>query len=342
MTKEAFPDVSLKSTKDQILAAYNQVLSKLTEKQSDSPQEKKQKEEKAVVVEVASKLTSESILKDLSTLKLRSIQDIDGLSGNLLNEFTKLTTIRHAIEEEQQHLQDLYQIKETANTLAALIQAQAEEKETFEQEKVLKQQQFDQDMNEAKAAWKKQLTTLEIEAKDRKEFLEKERKREEEDYRYTLDVKRRKELDDYDRHKAELEKDLEDRKAALDQRETNLKEQETLLNNLTLQVEEFSEVVKQAVADAEESLRSQLEKEHQYFLELKTRENITSQKLSDQKVSYLEAKIKEQDQLIKTLTQKADAATEQVQSIANRALDTSVQRFSYSLPPEEKQISNKV
>ena len=51
-------------------------------------------------------------------------------------------------------------------------------------------------------------------------------------------------------------------------------------------------------------------------------------------ISYLEAKIKEQDLLIKTLTQKADAATEQVQSIANRALDTSVQRFVYPLSPE--------
>ena len=61
----------------------------------------------------------------------------------------------------------------------------------------------------------------------------------------------------------------------------------------------------------------------------------------NKKSSYLEAKIREQDQLIKTLTQKADAATEQVQSIANRALDTSVQRFAYPLNSEEKQTSGK-
>jgi hypothetical protein len=135
MTKEkTVPEVSLKSTKDQILAAYNQVLFKLNEKQSDNPEVKKQKEEKTVLVEIASKLTSEAILKDLSHLKLRSIQHIDDLSENLLSEFTKLTTIRRAIEAEQHHLNNLYQIKETANTLAALIQAQAEEKEAFEQE----------------------------------------------------------------------------------------------------------------------------------------------------------------------------------------------------------------
>ena len=69
--------------------------------------------------------------------------------------------------------------------------------------------------------------------------------------------------------------------------------------------------------------------------------NGNAPKLNEQKISYLEAKIREQDQLIKTLTQKADAATEQVQSIANRALDTSVQRFAYPLNSEEKQTSGK-
>lgn len=76
-------------------------------------------------------------------------------------------------------------------------------------------------------------------------------------------------------------------------------------------------------------------------MELQSKENMPSQKLSEQKISYLEAKINEQDLLIKTLTQKADAATEQVQSIANRALDTSVQRFVYPLSSEEKKTTNK-
>lgn len=44
---------------------------------------------------------------------------------------------------------------------------------------------------------------------------------------------------------------------------------------------------------------------------------------------------------IKTPTQRVGAATEQVQSIANRALDTSVQHFAYPLNSEEKQTSGK-
>ena len=158
---------------------------------------------------------------------------------------------------------------------------------------------------------------------------------------YNLEMTRRKESDDYNQRKVQLEKALEEQKTLLDQREARLSEQDALLNDLTLKVEGFSDVVKQAVAEAEQSLRNQLEKEHQYVLELQSKENVASQKLSEQKISYLETKIKEQDLLIRMLTQKADAATEQVQSIANRALDTSAQRFTYPLSSEEKQTANK-
>jgi uncharacterized protein YdbL (DUF1318 family) len=148
---------------------------------------------------------------------------------------------------------------------------------------------------------------------------------------------RRKESDDYTQRKALLEKELEEHRIALDQREAKLKEHESLFNELNLKVEGFAEVVKQAVAEAEQNLRIQLEKEHQYAMELQMKEMETAHKLNEQKNGYLEAKIKEQDQLIKTLTQKADAAKEQVQSIANRALDTSVQSFAYPLSAEDKQ-----
>lgn len=42
MKKPNAPELSLKSTKDQILSAYNEVLAQLAEKQITSPQEQKQ------------------------------------------------------------------------------------------------------------------------------------------------------------------------------------------------------------------------------------------------------------------------------------------------------------
>lgn len=50
-------------------------------------------------------------------------------------------------------------------------------------------------------------------------------------------------------------------------------------------------------------------------------------KLNEQSIVYLEDKIKKQETYIKELTEKADNATQQVQLIACRALDTSGQCF---------------
>ena len=61
-------------------------------------------------------------MTDLSNLKSKTIKQIDGLSEQLLSEFQKLANLRQAITIEQKHLEELYQINETANTLSALLQ----------------------------------------------------------------------------------------------------------------------------------------------------------------------------------------------------------------------------
>lgn len=56
---------------------------------------------------------------------------------------------------------------------------------------------------------------------------------------------------------------------------------------------------------------------------------------------YLEDKIKKQENTIQELTAKADNATQQVQSIACRALDTSGQRFvSLATNKQEKRANH--
>ena len=55
-----------------------------------------------------------------------------GLSEQILSEFEKLANLREAISIEQKHLQDLYQINDTANTLSILLQTKAEQKEEIQ------------------------------------------------------------------------------------------------------------------------------------------------------------------------------------------------------------------
>lgn len=321
------PEISPKSTKDQIFAAYSEVLSKLAEKQVESPQvQKKQQEEKAIVT-AAFGHSSDEILTDLSTLKSKTIKQIDGLSEQLLGEFQKLANLRQAIALEQKHLQELYQINETANTLSALLQTQTEQKEQFSLEMAQTRQNFETEMISQKSYWQQQLDQLELDYKEQKEKIDKSRKREEEEYKYTLEQARRKETDEYNNTRLESEKELLELKGSLLKQEADLAEKAKNYDALKIQVEQIADQIKEAVAKAEDNIRASMLQQHGFESELKQREYDGTLKLKEQSIAYLEEKIKKQDILIKELTERSNMATEQIQLIACRALDTSAGRF---------------
>lgn len=330
MKKEAAQDISIKNTKEQILLAYNQVVGKLTDKQLESPQEKKKKDEDIALVVKAVKNTPESILNELGDLKYRTIKQVDVLSEQLIAEFSKLSDIREAVVLEQKHLEDLYQIKDTANTLAALIKTNEIEKENFDQ---LMQQQkaaLDQEISLKQTEWQSKQEQLEKGYNERKELLEKNRKREEEEYKYNLELLRRKETDEYNNKKVIQEKELAEMTADISKREADLISKESLFTDLEAKVVAFPNELIKSIVQAENKLKAELEQKFKYTSELREKENEANCKLYEQKVSYLESRITEQDQIVKELTQKAHDATKQVEAIACRALDTSTQRIIYN------------
>lgn len=336
MKKTEIADVSARNTKEQILTAYNEILAKLNEKQVESPQEAKKKQEEKAVVSKAATHSPDAILSDLSGIKLKSIKQLDILSEDLLSEFQKLFDIRQAIDSEQKHLEELYQIKETANTLAALFRTHTEQNEQMKQEREQQKQAFEESISAQRTHWKEENALLERNFKEEKEKLEKERKREEEEYAYALTINRRKETDEYNARRAELEKNLAVMQEDLQKRETALNDKENLLSDLQLQVKQFPEQLKEAVTEAEEKLRSQILQQHAFESQIKEKEQEGLIMLNELRVNSLQDKIKEQEIFIKELTQKTDQATQQVQLIACRALDVSAQRFVANVNNDEK------
>ncbi len=122
--------VSPRSTKSDILKAYNELLSKYEDKASrvaDKKAEVKAATNKAVV-DKASAYTVENIVKGAAELKLKLGKALTDLAEQLAEEANKLTEIRQAIAIETQQLGEIHDIKISADTLADLIQAQEERK----------------------------------------------------------------------------------------------------------------------------------------------------------------------------------------------------------------------
>ena len=330
MTQKKYQEVSVKNTKNEILEAYNSILEELQKNQTSDPIKTKQTMEQKSIVESASQISSESVVSDLAHLKISLTKLIDNLSEKLTAEVEKFKTIQKAIQFEQNHLHELYEIKETTQTLAALLIAQKEHTEDFDNEMQQKRELFEQAMQKEKSSWQLAREQLISEYETEKNSLAKQRVREKEEYGYQMELARRKEEDEYQERKTRLEKELAKKCEDLEKREMLLKEKEQEFEQLKLKVENFSHENAESIEKAKEALRKELQQQYDFSLKLKESDISGTYKLYDQKIKSLEEKIIEQDAIIKSLTKKADESADQVQFIACKALDASAQRFSDS------------
>jgi hypothetical protein len=261
----------------------------------------------------------------MADLKLEIIKSMDSLGERLITEFKKLTELQQAIEVETKTIEDIYNIKVEAESLTALIAAQRDKRIAFEAEMEQKKADFDNDMTQKKLLWKKEQDDFEFAKKERETQSKKERQREEEDYLYNLQLKRKKEADVYEENAANLEKELTEKKAAFEkefiERESSLSAREKELAELKARVDLFPKELEKAIKDAEKSVTERLNFTHSHEAELASKEIEGDRKLYQQKIAALESKIGEQDDLIKQLTQKANEAGLQVQSIAIKAIE---------------------
>ncbi len=191
--------ISMTSTKNEMLAAYNELLKQM-ESKTEEPKVVQQQLKKQETVKQVSGLSVDSIIKNITDLKMNVTGTLDKLEEQMTITFKEFEKIKEAVNIEKEDLEELYQITANAHTLSALLAAQKQKQEAFENEsEELRQQR------------KQEETNMLNELKETKVSIEKERKREEEEYKYNLKIERKKEQDTYEEKKLKLEKDLEEK-----------------------------------------------------------------------------------------------------------------------------------
>lgn len=319
------PDISLKNTKNEILEAYQAALKKLEDSKTPDRQAEKVKAEKKELVETASQNSVEKVVKNLAELKLVIAKSLDELEGQLLGESKKLNGIRQAIDITSANLREVHEIRATADSLAALMLAQKEKQRQFEERITQEKSEFDSEMGQKRLQWKKEQEEAERLKKERDDQLKKERQREQEEYAYTLKLERKRDEDAYAIKKAAQEKELAEGKQSLEkswaEREVDIAARENELAELRARVEAFPKELEKTLRESEKSVTERLQFTYKFEKEMLSKEIAGDKKLSQQVIASLETKIKEQDEQIRQLTQKANEAGLQVQNIAVKAIE---------------------
>lgn len=312
------PSVSTTNTKAQILKAYKELAAMLKQERDDNVALKRELEKKRRIVERAEEATQADAPQGIAVLRKALNDQLDKIERAMAEEQEKFEQLQQAIAIEREALDELYKIRAEAESLDALIITNKQAREKLEREMAERKEELEGQIADTRLRWK----------------------REQEEYEYHLRIMRRKEEDEYQEQKARQEKELAERKAAFEkevaERSKALKEQEDELAALRKQAAEFDTRLQKAVAETEKAVSQRLTREFEYNQKLQAKDLEAELKLSRQEVESLRGKIKEQQELIASLSSKSDTATQQVKDIALKAIENAGARQFQSYPPERR------
>jgi hypothetical protein len=334
--------VSIKSTKNQIMDGYNELLRKLQSQKTEEPKKVQEQQQKIGLTDKAKSLSNQGIVEGIANLKVSVSAELDKLGDKFAAEYKKFEELQQAITIEKQNLEDLYQLSANTDSLAVMLLAQKEKREQFEQEMEQRKQELTEKINtekdrheteitEKRSLWKKEQTDQILVAKEEAIKIKKEREREEEEYKYTLKINRKKEIDLYEEKKQKLEKELAEKKAAFEkeftERKAAIEAAETELLELRKKNTGFPTELEKAVNNAIKSTVEKMETTHKFEVQLREKEVEGELKLKEQTILAMNGKIKEMENNIKEMSQKTAKAETSVKDIAMKAIESSSKQY---------------
>lgn len=259
-------------------------------------------------------VTVDATVDQISKLGLEISRALGGISEKLVDEVTRLTTLRSAVELERKELERLHKVDIAATALDQLVEEHAKQKEQFETEMAVQ-----------RSVWEENAENTERERKEQEEALKKQRQREIDEYEYKKNLERKRAQDKYDEEVRQQEKKNKERQEALEkswaQREAALKEQEEELQRLRKEATEFparlEREVQRAAAQAAKDAKQQ--SDQQALLVQKEAE--ADRRVAELRIKTLEDLVARQNAQIADVQKQLDEAKRQVQEIALRAIE---------------------
>lgn len=334
--KDDVPKVSMTSTKKEMLEAFNELKKKLEDKSETElkPEKKKEEIRSAEVVRVADDLTPENAVIKINDLKTDIGKMLSQLSGQLEEEASNYLKIKESIELKKKELKEIYDIEASAHALAALIEAQRQKRQEFEEETAARKTLLDDEIKHKRQEWEKEKSEHQQRTIEQNAEEEKTRQRQKEEFDY--DFKREQQLnknafrDEKEKMEKELataretfEKNVAETEKSLNEREEKVQEREKLIDELQKQVDTFPGRIDDAVDKAIREVTDRLTSEAQKNQELLKKEYHGERNVLQTKIESLEQVVSAQEKQIEDLSGRLEKSYSKVQDIAVKAIEGS-------------------
>jgi hypothetical protein len=321
--------LSLKSSKAEILEAYEEMSKKHkeTEKEkTNSGREEVIKKQEEEIIKRTESYSPDSLENNISDLRKKIQNSLEETREQLVGESAKLEELRQAISVETKKLEEIYNIKLAADTLKIMI-ADYEIKE--------------KEFNDRKIGGEKTL-------REEIENQRKEWERENEEYSYNLKLSRKKESDDYriakEKEKLEWQKEVSDKELDLKEREENIKKQEVDILSLRKQADDFPKKLEAEINYAKKKKEENLTRDFSYEKELMKQKWLAEKGILEVKINNLENIIKSHEEEAKSLKISLTDANKQAQALAARVVEgiSSVNNLKHLKEDRDKREKEKM
>lgn len=320
-------DVTMSNTKKEILAAYDRALNKITDLETKllNPEKKLEEKKEQNLKIQAKKIVEDNLDKTFSNLKNHLDSVLNDALTKIEEQVKKYQTMEEAISFKQKELEEIYEIEKTSSTLAALIEAQNEKQVKFELEMAERKKNLETELAALKASIEKEKADYEQEIKAQKLQDKQDRERKTEEYQYNF--KRIKLLaenelkDQIAAEKHQFDNEIEQKQKELETRENKLKAAETELAELRKKVAAFDSTLTAAVDKTRKETTEHVKLNLKHELELTEKQYAGEKEVLLTRIASLEEKVKEQNIMISSLSNKLESSYDKVQNVAVKAIE---------------------
>ena len=302
-------NITMKSTKQEIMDAYNAAMSKIEqiEGMKDDPVATAKAENDKKIVESADKIAE----------------------GDILNPaiIAQYNDLKAATNMKKDELQNLYGIETKANSLVAIINAykdkENELKEKYKAEETAlmidlaaKKEAANVDIKKLEQDKDKLIASAASEYSALKDKYEKQHKREEEEYEYNLKRSRQIANDKWADEKAAREKELTEREAAVRLDEAELAEKTAYIEDLEDKVEKIPTLIQEATESGIKKGKADADKSNMFEVRALKQQNDYNVQILEDKVNRLEVEVDSLKTEKADLQVKLDDAYAQMRELA--------------------------
>ncbi|MGK7879096.1 MAG: hypothetical protein AB4060_03210 [Crocosphaera sp.] len=348
--------INSKSTKAQILEAYDELMQeksalekkvkqqaqnptvKPTVSQDNKPDNSSQKK----TMKTQSEIPNNNIpltIENFEKLQSNYVSAVSHLSEQLITEADLLAELNKFSTEELAELAELHQIETIENeTLSRLVEEYQTTAKTNEEEFNKQQEILTKEIEELRKNWHKEKLNRNREIRDRDQEYLTNKKRDEEQYIYNLELERQINKEEYEAEKQNLYQELKESKETQEkqwkEREDSILEQEKKQEEAKAKVKKLEEELEQKIKQGKEEGKGIGNYQAKIKSDLRTKEIEGEKQNYELRIAALEETIKNQETRQQSLSQQLEASLKQVQDLAVKAIEGTSNRNSFEAMKE--------